>query len=900
VIRLGFRELSSRRTATILSAAALLTATMSFLVLAGTAKITRATLSRDIGRAWNTPYDLLVRPPDSRSALERTNGLIRPNYVSGLLGGITLKQLEDVRSIPGVDVAAPIAMVGFVEWPSAYLQSLSARGPGATTVYRVTTSATGDAGLSRYPVEQRYVVIAKRGHLNADPSGGVLQLVGGGMVDCSYPVNCFARRVCGFGAGCEVGHYPSVRDARYYLPLLQPIVIAGIDPAAEAKIVGLDRCVTTGRYLSDGDHPVPSGKGEDPPFERIPVLVSTHAFIDQTLTIRIERATNGSSLAQGTSPEDLRSWERVETRTRTVASLYVNYLPSIHDYLDPWPIWSAGDVTYETHPPVAGSRPSSAGGSGPSGLLRAEQLSPQLGIYQRSNTSSEVGVVDQLLVPPEAQDSWFRPVVEHQDEYPPTPGTPYRFKLWNAVGRYDPTCLPSFNPLAGGGLETYSAPMVVLPDGRDLGPSRSMAGYVNSPPLLLTTLEGAGWLANPARYAGQPGNAFISVIRVRVSQTRTPSTASEARLEVVAGWIHDATGLQVDVVKGSSTRSVRVDLPAGRFGRPDLAVTEPWWEKGAAIRFTTAVRAQDLTLFALVLVGAVILVGESAFVSVRRRQSEFGLLRAIGWPVIRISWLVEVEMVLLGCAVGLASLVAGLGLRLLVLHTLPIGLAPLSLALAVAVAGLAGVIPALAAARGSAMSVLRGRARIRRSRPPWSAAVLGLRELAGIRRAESLLGIGAVALGAGLFGGVLLATRAFRDRLDVTTLGTFLGGQVRPFHVVIAVLAVVFGAIAAGQIVTLGYVERQREFAVLRAFGWPRAKVLVLLAAQGIAIGVCGGLLGGLVVWIGGVAAGESGSQALGGAVAGALVAVFATAMAIGGPLLLAYRSSPADALREE
>ena len=146
-------------------------------------------------------------------------------------------------------------------------------------------------------------------------------------------------------------------------------------------------------------------------------------------------------------------------------------------------------------------------------------------------------------------------MVEHQDGYAPFPGTAYRFKVWNAVGRYDPTCLPTFNPLAGGGLETYSVPKVALPDGQELGPTRSMAGYVNSPPLLLTTLDGAGWLANPKRYVGQPGKAFISVIRVRVSDTATPGPASQARLELVASRIHDATGLQVDVVKGSSTRS---------------------------------------------------------------------------------------------------------------------------------------------------------------------------------------------------------------------------------------------------------------------------------------------------------------------------------------------------------
>src|SRR5437879_4642576 len=111
-------------------------------------------------------------------------------------------------------------------------------------------------------------------------------------------------------------------------------------------------------------------------------------------------------------------------------------------------------------------------------------------------------------------------------------------------------------------------------------------------------------------------------------------------------------------------------------------------------------------------------------------------------------------MLVLGLAVGVATAAAGLGLRASVLHALPIGLAPLSLVLAMAVGGIGGVIPALAAARGSAVSALRGRGRVRRSRGPRSAAGLGLRELLGVRRLEALLGVGAVAIGAGMLGGV--------------------------------------------------------------------------------------------------------------------------------------------------
>jgi hypothetical protein len=82
--------------------------------------------------------------------------------------------------------------------------------------------------------------------------------------------------------------------------------------------------------------------------------------------------------------------------------------------------------------------------------------------------------------------------------------------------------------------------------------------------------------------------------------------------------------------------------------------------------------------------------------------------------------------------------------------------------------------------------------------------------------------------------------------------------------------------------------------------GWPRSRLIALLAAQSVAIGTVGGMVGGLAVWSVGVLAGESGRQALGGAVAGSVVELVATGLAITGPLLLAYRSSPADALRGE
>src|SRR2546423_9544599 len=102
----------------------------------------------------------------------------------------------------------------------------------------------------------------------------------------------------------------------------------------------------------------------------------------------------------------------------------------------------------------------------------------------------------------------------------------------------------------------------------------------------------------------------------------------------------EATGLAVDVVKGSSKKPITVDLPAGRFGRPAMQVTEGWSVKGVAIRFTNAVSLQNLALFAIALLAAGVLVGTTTYIAARRRHEEFGVLRALGWPTWRIGGVV--------------------------------------------------------------------------------------------------------------------------------------------------------------------------------------------------------------------------------------------------------------------
>lgn len=866
MITLAVRGVLARRAQSLIAILGLAVTLVGFSGLVAGADSTTARLDGDIRTAWDTPFDLLVRPPGTAERLERTAGLVRPNYVSGIHGGITGVQLADVRAVPGVRLAAPLAAVGAVSWPSAYEVRLPPPVRGRVSVHRVTASVTGQAGLSAYPVETRYVVIAPRGRLVFESAR--LTVPGRSRaVSCSYPVNCFAGTVC-FHGECARGQYPGTDDARYYLPLLQPVQVAGIDPRAEARLTGLDRCVTTGRHLTAADRLTPTENPE--PAEVFPVLASSTTFLDQALHVQVD-----SARLRGTDPGSVSRWTRTDRRTVGLDRLYRDYLAgSVHDYLDTWPVWSAGDVRYRT---VGRDH------------LAAEPVPADPGIYQRANSFLEVGTSESLLVPPEVADPWLRPVTEHADTERPAVGSAYRSKIWDVVGQYDPACLAGFDPLAGATLEAYAAPDVRLPDGRRITPSRAIGDYVASPPLLLTTLRGARWLADPQRYAGQPGDAYISVIRVRVSGTGRPGPLAQRRLVAAAVAVHDRTGLRVDVVKGASTRTVRVDLPAGTFGRPAVTVQEQWSVKGAALRFSVAVRGQDRALLWLLLGGAGVLVGQAAFVAVRQRRTQLAVLRALGWSPLRVATLVELETLVVGLTAGAAAVLGAVATgRLVTVSPAVVLAAP---ALGLVVAGLAGLPSAWAASRGSTVAAMSGGQPVRRSRPPATTAGLAVRELRRAWPVETAVAVLAVAMGAGLVGLVVLVAAGFRARLDTTVLGVALQAQVRPFHLVLASLTLALGAAAAAQVVLLGWLSRRPQLGVLRALGWSGHRLAGLVCWQAAVTAVCGLAVAAPGVLVCAVALRSPASSTAQALAVTAASCLAAGAVAAAGPGLVALRT---------
>ncbi len=85
-------------------AAGILVAALSFSLLTAAITTSTAEVRGTVVRNLRPAYDILVRPPGSATALETSKDVVRDNYLSGIFGGITLRQYAEVMKVPGVQL----------------------------------------------------------------------------------------------------------------------------------------------------------------------------------------------------------------------------------------------------------------------------------------------------------------------------------------------------------------------------------------------------------------------------------------------------------------------------------------------------------------------------------------------------------------------------------------------------------------------------------------------------------------------------------------------------------------------------------------------------------------------------------------------------------------------------
>ncbi|MGH7643207.1 MAG: FtsX-like permease family protein [Candidatus Dormibacteria bacterium] len=864
--RLATRELRGQWRLTGLLALGLILAAMAYVALLGTASGSSAELTGDVGKAWRTPYDLLVRPSGDLTPLERQRGLVSPNFISSINGGISQAQLRTIRRLPGVSVAAPIAIVGYttIDYQINVPQLASLLASRPLAVIRVAGTATAEDGLAHYPLHPEYYVIAPHGHLTVGNLTSTLSYAGGTIqcndVNVQCEVGTTGTVTC---PGC-VGSTAFPDFAPLDIPI--PVMVAGIDPRAEAKLTGIDKLMTTGRFLPMTSSPVRESGSR----VKVPIILSTQSFISEAVDVQADLAGNPLAALAGTQVSSLSGWQSLYSDATSVQQLYSKAVAQPRAlYADLPNLVIPGQVKFREISPAQ---------------LQAETTPSRPGELVNPNCLN----CGQTDTPVDAHDTWYRQLEIS------SASADANYYL-DDLGTFDAREISGFNILAGGNLSAYAPPQAVLANGKTLAPTRNPAGFITSPPLVLTTLAGAQYFADS--YSKGAGPAFISAIRIRVPHTGRPSDAAQSRLLAVAQAIHQKTGLAVSLVKGSSAVPIRVTLPPGKFGTPELQVTQYWGEEGAAIDFLRGLNDESLALFGLTLGVVLVLLGVIGQLAARRRRPDFALLRALGWPLARVVRLAALEMALLGLAIGVAAALVGVAATRALNPSIPV-LPLLAVVPLVALLAVVAPLPALlSAARPPVGAVLRGTSRIGRPRVR-SMGTLAARDLLGPWRLESLLCVGASTIGSGLVGGVVLVVGGFSGSLGPSTLGRYLASQIGPLDIVLIAIAVVAGTGTSATLLTLAYLERQAEFSTLRAIGWPRTAVALVVAIQALILAVGGGIVAAGLVAGSGLAIAAPSVTAWIAPLVAVGTAVMTAGLAMAGTMYLAYRVLPAAALR--
>lgn len=882
MIAMIFSQLWRRRSRALALAAGILVAATSFTLLTSTVTTSQARTTGIVEDSSRSAYDILVRPAGSQSAVERDRGLVEPNFLSGIFGGITLDQYRRIKSLSGIETAAPVANIGYLMVDGAVPVDVSAFRDSEVPRQLLRLTPKVKAGLGSYPAADQYVYLTREPIVtdatwgddnpwpdlqqekvngrrysvcwfyNMDKSGLKTDFLGEKLPQPMFDWNDDPESVFSLDPRSNMTCVPGDGKATAEVPVKFPVLLSAIDPAAEDELVGLSDTVTSGRTLTAQDRPVwAPDPWEDPKsveserghHYQVPVVLSSRALTAGTLSATVKRLDVGDPEALPSKLSSPQAHDFVNglrgTAVGTVTADLGTGFRSITDagaWFETLNYWTVGPVRYR---------------STEDGLAVQTRPAQPPGIWQYNSNQPDT------YVPEENAGTQFRTVTGHaatvcgsfktcdrQDSgRAPDP-------LVRVVGRYDPGKLRGFSALSRVPLETYQPPQVTGADaagraalnGRPLRPDRNLGGYLSPPPTMLTTIDSIPALTHSRRKPTAQDTAPVSAIRVRVEGVTGVDPTSRARVNSVAGQIRAAyPKLQVDVTVGSSPAPQTIVLPS------DIKVTERWVAKGVALRILRAVDTKSAVLFVLVLVVCGLFLGQAALASVRSRRTEIGALRCMGWSTPEVLRLILGELAVIGLGAGALGALTAYGLGTLLGLSGTAAKAALVLPVALLLALTAGLLPAWRATRlGPLDAVSPPVTPTRRAVPVRSVTGLALRNLLRTP-GRTVLGAAGLALGVAAFTVLLCLTLAFRGEVAGSLLGNAVVAQARTADYVSVALSLLLGAAGAVDVLVLSQRERAADLAVLNATGWSHREIARLTLYEGAGLALLGGLTGAVV-----------------------------------------------------
>lgn len=478
---------------------------------AATARSVQGSVDEELARNWRTDYDILVRPQSVVSKYEESGDVINGRFQSNnFFGhGITLEQLERIRAIAGVEVAAPLAVVGPATAWDLSIPLLYQLSPG---IYQEVITVADNNGIEDIITTYTRFFLVDPEDQEPDPS--LAYQAGLHSLPLSFSAHQFTMG------------------------------IVAVDYQAEAALHGLDQAMIWGSLPTGASYESERG------VVTLPMLINSAYGPQGNISVNLSRLDLAPNMA--TVKRLAQAEENLLARSKK---------QSIQDL----------DLTVPFTLPEPGELIAYSKYLAPEGLSYTTKEGQLALIAENVGGTFGLGFFDQYLSgvhQKSAPNQWFRRVITTKDissfGIRGWSGGALEAPLieYTYAGMFDPdrlAIMPRTSPVASP-LEIYrqgAEPVQQGPGGAAVPTgtyTKSLHPYdfVGAPIAGLIPIE-----AIPAL-----GSVGIDSVRVRVSGVDDMSDASQLRIAYIARQIAEIPGLHVDIVLGSSQQRTPVSLYA--------------------------------------------------------------------------------------------------------------------------------------------------------------------------------------------------------------------------------------------------------------------------------------------------------------------------------------------------
>ena len=861
--QLLFSMLRRQRGSTILAGGGFFLAACTLILLTATTQGTVIRANQIISQNWRPTYDLEVLPAQAQIPNSKS---IPADFIAGNGGGISMQQYQQIQHLTSVEVAAPIAYLGYVQIPSPIMGFAPDR--LSDGYYQADWTLTASNGKQTF-VERRESFIydvAQSCPDNTSPTQ-VNVLAKQHIIPSPSTSNC------GANGGAEPQVFQSIDTG--------PFLLTAIDPTVENQLVHLDQHITNGRMLTNQDALQKDPNARGAPLYQLPLLLQQQLQGQTILHVTFKRLT-----AQPLDPQQVLNRGGVSYLTHlpnqqiilsedapTIQNSLIDVsktgnIPALywdgHSWQAIYDLVRSNDISFLYQPSgltyQSIKAPNGQSGSAYTLIPNNSQQAPEVPKAVQYATSYTPELTPSNQQGPEVAFRKLTPLHVSETNSPPYTNAYYETQF---VGQFTNTSISNqfSNPLNWLPETTYASQPVQLRydvQGRPVPstpiyPTTNPAGFTLQPPVALTTLSAAQRIM---------GDKCISVIRVRVAGVSSANEASWNKVAQVAQQIRQTTGLRVVVTLGSSPQPTLVYVPGLAVGQngstrpiaPLGWVQDSWIYIGAAVVYLAqlgSTRVLFLGAILLVCMGYLI-VTFSALATTQRK--EFAVLSALGWrpwQPIRLFLEQALTLALIGGTLGIivalliAALFGATPILLVVIWTLPIILLLGLLSVLAPLWQIWHIRPAEALRAGSTARQYGGlRLRLSSLLPPLvSLSFSNLTRL----RIRAIIAIGSIFFSALLLTVLFNGLLAFRQSLQGTLLGNYVLLQTQIPQIAGAVFAVILTFLSVADLLLLQVRERQQEIGLLRAVGWRPIFIQRMFIQEGLLLALCGALPGVLV-----------------------------------------------------